>query len=161
MFGLFGPGKETKLNRTEEYIIDSIFLNLKDHTKLNHKLESRFKQDIKNYPVNGEQIFFTLIVDKKHRVSFINSKYYVKDKNEWRNFQNEFGSNVGWHERDIFPATYIYMAATQKKDGDRAPYSVGGFITETSGLQHDQLKNLILKKLKEKDIINKVFKRCK
>ena len=29
MFGLFGPGKETKLNRTEEYIIDSIFLNLK------------------------------------------------------------------------------------------------------------------------------------
>ena len=143
----------------EEYAIDSYF-KFENHTKLNHKLKVGLN-DIKNHPVNGEQIFFTLIVDKKHRVSFINSKYYVKDKNEWRNFQNEFGSYVGWHERDIFPATYIYMAATHKKDGDRAPYSVGGFITETSGLQHDQLKNLILKKLKEKDIINKVFKRCK
>ena len=161
MINLFGPGKETKLNSSEETVIDSIFLNLNDYTKLNYKMDSRFKQDIKNYPVNGEQIFFDLIVNKKHRVSFINSKYYVKNKSEWKNFQNEFGSYVGWHERDRFPATYIYMAATHKKDGDKAPYSVGGFITETSGLQINQLKNLILKKLKEKDIINKVFKRCK
>ena len=54
----------TILNRKLEYIIDSIFLNLKDHTKLNHKLESRFKQDIKNHPVNDDP--FLTILDKKH-----------------------------------------------------------------------------------------------
>ena len=44
MINLFGPDKETKFNRTEELIIDNIFLNLQDHTKLNFRNESRFKR---------------------------------------------------------------------------------------------------------------------
>ena len=56
--------------------------------------------------------------------------------------------------------TSIWLQLT-KRWRQSTPYSVGGFIAETSGLQHDQLKNLIFEKIKRKDIINKVFKRCK
>ena len=70
----------------------------------------------------------------------------MKDKNEWRNFQNEFGILCWVQLFDIFNLN-ILLFSNFTKDGDRAPYSVGGFITETSGLQHDQLKNLILKSI--------------
>ena len=161
MINLFGPDKETKFNRTEELIIDNIFLNLQDHTKLNFRNESRFKNDIKNYPVNGERLTFDFIVEKIHSLEFVIAKYFVKNKYDWECFLEEFGAKAGSPERVDFPITYIYAVASHAKPGDKYRYSAGGFIVETTGMEYDQLKDLLLKKIKENDIINKVLERCK